>query len=65
MTPSPALPLKEKGVQPHLPLLRQVCWRSLSRLTEELEGVFDNDHFEHIYESLLNSYSILLKYECE
>ena len=46
MTPSPALPLKEKGDQPHKPQLRLVRWHSLRQLTEELEGIFDNNHFE-------------------
>ena len=45
MTPSPALPLKEKGDQrtSH----RCGLCAGILPLQGELEGVIDNDHFEH------------------
>jgi len=59
MTPSPALPLKGKGDQPHKPQQQPVRWPVLP-LEGELEGVCDFNHFTQSLIKQLNSYIFFL-----
>jgi len=62
MTPSPALPLKGKGVQPHWPQQWPMRRNPLRQLAEELEGVYGSNHFIQSLIKRLNSYNIDLKF---